>query len=387
MKYIQEIEKFIQVMSKENEVPEFFTDALLKFNERIENSSLKKVGIIGDSYYSLYVRAYGLMPVLLSGGSYYTGENTGHIFPQISDPIAKSSIGLLLDPELDLLRSLDAVLIVIKNDSYKKATAYLKDMGIKVIQVETNPYLVEKVPFNFYKQQLIVLNEISKLKLGLFNEKIFTYELKAFESAYEIINSDKWNALSTTAQSLLIYALHATDNKEEWCDEAEKYLESFEGKEFEQQVLLMGSEITMPNYKVFQIFNDIGINRFKNECLTLPDYSEIDASSGALSLLGKCLEFQYKNSFSPQTVCAVDKVVFPENTKGIIYYLLKGQVSEAYQAERMEELAIEQGIPFLCIETDYTYTDKEQVRIRIEAFYEMLSSLQNNKVRVTSQGG
>ncbi len=382
MKYIQEIEKFIHVMNKENEVPEYFTDGLLNFKDRIENSSLKKVGIIGDNYYSLYVRAYGLMPVLLSGGSYYTGENTGHIFPQISDPVAKSAIGLLLDPELDLLKSLDAVLIVIKNDSYKKATAYLKDMGIKVIQVEINPYIVEKVPFNYYKQQLLVINEISKLKLGLFNEKTFKSELKVFESAYEIINSNKWKSLSTMVQNLLIYSLHTTDDKDEWCNEAEVYLEKFEEKELGPQILLMGSEVALPNYKVYQIFNDIGIKEFKNECLILPDYSEIDVNSGALNLLGKCLAFQYKNSFSPQTVCAVDRVVFPENTKGIIYYLLKGQVSEAYQAERMEELAIEQGIPFLCIETDYTYTDKEQVRIRVEAFYEMLSSSLNNKANV-----
>ena len=44
----------------------------------------------------------------------------------------------------------------------------------------------------------------------------------------------------------------------------------------------------------------------------------------------------------------------------------------AYEAERIEKAAIRAGIPFVCIETDYTNADTEQIRIRLEAFSELL---------------
>lgn len=381
MKYIEELQKFIEVMSAKYDIPEYFKEQFLDFKQEDKGQKMKKVGIIGDSFYSIYVRAYGLKPVFLSGGSYYSGENA-EMFPQISDPIAKSSIGLLLDKELNLLEELDAVLVVALNDSYKKSIAYLKEMGIKVIQVEPIPYIRQGLPFSLLRQQCLVLNDISKLVFGIFNESVFKKELKAYEKAYEIINEDNFKALPTMVQSFLIYVLHTMYDKNDWCLEMEEYLEDKTDEIQPSKVTVMGSCMHMPNYKVFQIFNDIGIEYFDNECIDLPNFYDMDISGGAVSLLKACFKFQHINAFKAETVSNVNTVKLPNNTGGIIYYLLKGQISEAYKAERMEELAIKQGVPFICVETDYTYTDLEQMKIRIEAFYEMLKAKNKAKVSI-----
>lgn len=208
------------------------------------------------------LKAYGLKPIFLGGGSYLMGDNA-EMFPQISDPVAKSSVGLLLDQECDLLKELDAVLIVANND-------------------------------------------ISKVGFKLFNEGIFKKEVMLYKRAYDLMEQ-----------------------------------ENFQG---------------------------------------LPNYRELDVAKGSVSKAS--IAFQHKSAFNSGTISNVERVELPKNTDGIIYYRLKGQTSQAYEAERMEELAIAQNVPFLCVETDYTYTDSEQMKIRVEAFYEMLSANKRKSVTV-----
>jgi benzoyl-CoA reductase/2-hydroxyglutaryl-CoA dehydratase subunit BcrC/BadD/HgdB len=57
---------------------------------------------------------------------------------------------------------------------------------------------------------------------------------------------------------------------------------------------------------------------------------------------------------------------------GVVYHVLKGQVEYDFELERFENLFGRQGIPMIRIETDYQYQDVEQLRIRMEAFSEML---------------
>lgn len=369
MKYTEELEKFAELV----EVPDYFKNQLLDFTCENYGAGKKKVGVIGDFFYSIYVKAYGLKPVLIGGGSYFAGENT-EVFPQISDPIAKATIGLLLDKEYKLYEELDAILIVALNDSYKKAIAYLREMGLNVIQVEPIPYIREGTPFALYKQQLMAINDISKLVFGIFNEAVFKAELQAISRGYELFEEDSFKALPTITQAFLKHVLHYAWDKTEFCDELEEFLSICDEEIPYSVVTVMGSGIHLPNSKLFQIFSDLGISHFDNECVALPNYSDMNFSGGGLSLLKQCIAFQYKNSYVASTIGNIETIELPSNTGGIVFYLLKGQVSEAYLADRMEELALEQNIPFICVETDYTYTDSEQMKIRVEAFYEMLKN-------------
>lgn len=62
-----------------------------------------------------------------------------------------------------------------------------------------------------------------------------------------------------------------------------------------------------------------------------------------------------------------------QRVDGILFHVLKGQIEFDFELARIEELAEACGMPVFRLETDYQPQDVEQLRIRAEAFAEMLS--------------
>lgn len=374
MNYNAELTQFIQTVKTTQNIPDYFIE-LFEGGQRFEsNQRKKKVGIIGDAFYSLYVRASGLTPVFLNGGSYFTGESMADIFPQISDPVAKSSLGLLMDEELGLYKKLDAVIVVVTNDSYKKAIPYLTEKGLNIIEVEPPSLVMQKMPKTYVLKQVALLNSISKIANTRLSEPKLRYELAQCKRARSLTTMAKWQSLPTLTQDFLMHTLLLAEDKEEWMEQMGDYLRSIKMDVRKQPVLLMGSALQFPCTKMYEIFGDVGVTYFHNACATIPAFYQIAEKSGGFALLNECFKVQYKQGFSSETLANTDEYRFPKGVQGIVYHLLKGQVSSAYEAEQMEKAAFAQNVPFLCVETDYTYADKEQIKIRVEAFCEMLRS-------------
>ena len=60
------------------------------------------------------------------------------------------------------------------------------------------------------------------------------------------------------------------------------------------------------------------------------------------------------------------------NAEGVIYHVLRGCTPYDYEFQAVEELAGRLGVPILRVETDFSAEDAEQVRIRLEAFCEII---------------
>ena len=58
--------------------------------------------------------------------------------------------------------------------------------------------------------------------------------------------------------------------------------------------------------------------------------------------------------------------------EGIIYHVLRGCTPYDFELPMIEKVAREYDIPLLRIETDFSSEDVEQVKIRFEAFVEMI---------------
>ena len=58
---------------------------------------------------------------------------------------------------------------------------------------------------------------------------------------------------------------------------------------------------------------------------------------------------------------------------GIVCHILKGQIEYDFELPYIEKAAESMDIPVFRLETDYQYQDMEQLRIRMEAFGEMLT--------------
>ena len=70
--------------------------------------------------------------------------------------------------------------------------------------------------------------------------------------------------------------------------------------------------------------------------------------------------------------------------EGVIYHVLKGQIEYDFELDRFETMLSTYGIPVFRLETDYQYQDVEQLRIRMEAFSEMLVQNRYRRVKKVS---
>jgi len=67
--------------------------------------------------------------------------------------------------------------------------------------------------------------------------------------------------------------------------------------------------------------------------------------------------------------------------EGVIYHVLRGCLVYDYEYALFEEELGKRNIPVIRLESDYNEEDVEQLRIRIEAFIEMIK-LGNEKRRI-----
>lgn len=66
------------------------------------------------------------------------------------------------------------------------------------------------------------------------------------------------------------------------------------------------------------------------------------------------------------------KLISEKGIDGIVYHVLKGQIEYDFELGRFEKIFEGMDIPVFRLETDYNYQDVEQLRIRLEAFSEVL---------------
>ena len=67
---------------------------------------------------------------------------------------------------------------------------------------------------------------------------------------------------------------------------------------------------------------------------------------------------------------------------GIIWHVLKGQIEYDFELPKVVALAAEYDVPVIRLETDYQQQDVEQLRIRLEAFAEMLRVRNQERIRI-----
>lgn len=64
---------------------------------------------------------------------------------------------------------------------------------------------------------------------------------------------------------------------------------------------------------------------------------------------------------------------------GAVCHVLKGQIEFDFEMERFERLFAKYDVPVIRMETDYSNQDVEQLRLRVEAFAEMLKQRKSGK--------
>ena len=84
----------------------------------------------------------------------------------------------------------------------------------------------------------------------------------------------------------------------------------------------------------------------------------------------KCMGPLYPILFKKRIECR--KLIKENKIQGVIYHVLRGCLVYDFEYRRIEEELGKLGIPVIRLESDYNEEDIEQLRIRIEAFIELI---------------
>ena len=329
----------------------------------------------------------------LCGGSQFWVPDGEKVLPKSTCPLIKASVGARLGKTCPFFRLADMYVGETTCDGKKKAWEILGEdvpMHIMDIPQMKRPEDIERWAGEIKKFAKVVEdltgNQITIEKL---NEAIKTVneKRKAMARVYEARKADK---LPISGKDALLMSQIAFFDDPTRCaqmcnklaDELDKRIE--DGVSVfpagTKRILLTGTPLAIPNWKLHHIVETSGAAVVCEEMCTGTRYFEnlVDDSCQTLDEAYMALAQRYMKTncacFTPNTGRIDDLLRLAKEYKvdGVIDVNLKFCClydTEGYNVEKAMKAA---GIPVLGIETDYTDTDAEQLKTRVQAFVEML---------------
>ena len=387
----------------------FLEIALQRFNKDYLNSRKPQVIVLGDDIPAEVLYAVCDDPFYVLGGSLGTAHWADELTPRDTDPFSRSSLGWLINPEFDLTGNA-LIVTAVSSDSRRKLISVLQNSNRKVAAPDIPPTRSSNA-VQYYKEQLTELAEM----IGKHTGKRFTsgnlkravkrvanahYQRQRFFTAA----FSSGNIISDEAVLLANQCMYFAGDLDEWCAHISALAEELEQlcrryafpEKDEPNVIILGSPVVFPNFKVPQLITSAGMN-----ITAVAD----SLSLGASVAVPRIKAFVTTDSLLQQIALTHLKMISSGarvsneglyayfmhlvrqlHPDGIVCHILKGQIEYDFELPRIEKAAEKLDIPVFRLETDYQYQDMEQLRIRMEAFGEMLTQrkIVSNKRRRTA---
>ncbi|EHM10653.1 Benzoyl-CoA reductase/2-hydroxyglutaryl-CoA dehydratase subunit, BcrC/BadD/HgdB [Thermanaerovibrio velox DSM 12556] len=335
----------------------------------------------------------GLMVGLCAGSQFWVPEGE-KVLPRNLCPLIKAAIGAKLSKTCPYFQSVDLVVAENTCDGKKKAW---EEMGRLVpTHVMDLPNRKSKEGMDLWRSQVRELikrlEDLSGRKLtyeGLM-EGIRKVEAKreALRGLYETRKADP--VPISGIDSLVVSQIAFYDDPERFTSMTNQLVQECRDRvssgfgvfpKGTKRILLTGSPIVVPNWKVHHILETSGASVVVEENCTGTRYfkGSVDTSPKDLEGLIDALADRYMNGincacFSPNQGRLDDVVELAREYKvhGVVDVTLS--FCSTYQVEEgaLKRRLKEEGIPLLCLETDYAPGDEGQLRTRVEAFLESL---------------
>lgn len=341
------------------------------------------------------VYAAGARPLKLCSGNYVGFQLGDEVTPRDACPLVKSIIGNNMSGANTLYNDCSLYVVPISCDCKKKMAGILNDyketIPLYVPLIKTDDEGME----SYIRDMKYAAARISEKtgvpvtreglarqirRVGLVQREIRRFiELKGNEGllirgshAMAVLNSAAYDEISEWGDHLK----HLNDALEKKLAGAE-----FLTRKKLPRILITGSPITFPNLKLPLLIEEMGgIVAADETCLGdrgLSDPVAVceDSLSGYYkALANRCVAPCSCPIFSKNTqrLRRVEQMVKDNKIEGIIYHVLRGCLVYDYEYTWLEKVFGEMGIPIIRVESDYNEEDVEQLRIRIEAFIEMI---------------
>lgn len=362
---------------------------------RFRDESLQKekprVILLDHCFPEEIVRSMTSDYLYLLSGSFSAAGDGEPMTPRDTDSAIRAALGMLTNPEWKLADKA-IVLLPLVNDSMRKLYDMLSDQ-MKIIPYEIpNDRSCALQRGRWQEEVLRVTFELEKHLRRRLSGRALKKQCAISEDAKQAWITLCENcigahpALSGSARLWLANSYHWCKDTAEWTEHmyrlAEEVQEHSTGNSPEtphSHVLLLGSPIYAPNYKIPLLIEEMGMEMYS---MIHPDIAHIlsarRCTGGRIDMIRKLADQYLDADMSPAFVCnkaledALHAVLEKAPVEGVVMHILKGQIEYDFELNRLEPMIDGHQVPVFRLETEYNYQDVEQLRIRMEAFAEML---------------
>ena len=331
----------------------------------------------------------------LCGGSQFWVPGGEKVLPTNTCPLIKASVGARLDRTCPFFRIADMYIGETTCDGKKKAWEILgEDVPVHVMDL---PQMKREKDIKAWAEEIKELKKVieeftgNKVTAESLSEsiKLINNKRKALSRLYECRKADKVPISGRDALVISQIAFYDdparfTQMTNKLCDELEQRIKDGISvvKEGTKRILLTGTPLAVPNWKLHNIIETSGAVVVCEEMCTGTRYFEnlVDETKTTIDEQIDALANRYMGincaCFTPNTGRINDIIRLAKEYKvdGVIDVNLKFCSLYDVEGYTVERALKEAGIPVMGIETDYTDNDAEQLRTRIGAFIEMIGT-------------
>ncbi|MFZ5647562.1 MAG: double-cubane-cluster-containing anaerobic reductase [Bacillota bacterium] len=339
------------------------------------------------------VRAAGGICIGLCSGIEIGAAQAEKVLPRNICPLIKSFMGFKLSKVCPYFESCDMVVGETTCDGKKKAFEILNDY-VPVHMMETPQMKREKDMVLWRSEVSEFLSRVEEFTGNKITAESLSKSIKEVNekrrALIRLANLRKNSPAPISGKDCLLIEQIAmyddvqrfTSKVNELCDELEERVKEGKGvgEKGAPRIIVTGTPMAIPNWKVPHIIESSGAVIVAEEMCTGLRYFENTVSedgSGIEEMTGAMAE-RYLGincaCFTPNEGRMEKLVKLAEEYKadGIIHCSLAFCDPYLVEANRVEKVLKDQGIPLLNIETDYGQEDSGQLKTRIEAFLEII---------------
>ena len=381
-------------------------DAAKPFFDVLENTYVKLMDIQKDGNRKCIgtlcvmvpaelVYAAGAMPVRLCSCSYTAYSIGDDYIPRDACPLVKAVMGF---GQIGALPAFDhcSLLVAPVTCDCKKKLAGVIDSVKNTVPLHIPPLKKEDADTEVFLRELYRLIPVLEKETG---REITAQSLAeginmVGEAQYEMSEFLRYRrhdpALLHGTQVMAIMNAYSYMPVKMWAGQMHKLnlemrqrleQERFVGRKNQPRILVTGSPIAFPNIKIPLLIEEMGgILAADETCMGERGlYDPVSVIDPGFDGMMRALASRYTKPCTcpvfvdnSQRVYRIRQMIKEHKIQGVVYHVLRGCLVYDYEYQMMEDELGKLDIPIIRVESDYNEEDVEQLRIRIEAFIELI---------------
>jgi benzoyl-CoA reductase/2-hydroxyglutaryl-CoA dehydratase subunit BcrC/BadD/HgdB len=318
-------------------------------------------------------------------------------------PMVKSTLGTKMVSSNPIVDLIDLVAGPATCDGKMKLAEILEDW-VPVVMMNIPRVKVGETSSNLWVKEIVHLKtQLEELTGKPIKKKALKAEIKKWNEANqhwrELLEIRKGGAPPISGRdAMLVVQTTQFDRIDRWNKKMKVLLAELKemdrkglqaGEEGAARILLAGSPMMYPNFKIPTIVEESGGMIITDELCTgfrlMADPVMVDGMSKREIYEALAERYFFPCScpcFSPndERIRRIKEAIKAFGAEGVVFHTLRGCHLNNLEATKIELALREIGIPMVKLESEYDEGDIEQVRTRVEAFVEMIKARREFKI-------